>query len=430
MAESPFHLSLSAKGLQKLETPSHEKDFMFIVGDLRYACPSFVAEFLSPRITALRSQDITIAEFSITTEDPEHCFEILMSIGFGHEVCLSPPQIRFFRRIAGELRNSELFELTLKREGGQITEEELKARLDFLSGIDENLPCEVELISSHFSELSVSDFDQLSSSVLEAILSDSSLVVWDEDSIFEVIRRRASADLSYFRLLEFVRFEFLSVECMGRAFEFISSSFDSLSLGVWSSLRNRLTLPVTPLSQTGRLCPPAVDSKIISAVPQIFCALRGQALRLLYRGSRDGFEASAFHGRCDGHPNTITLICSTTGCIFGGYTPLAWNSRNGYVPDPSEKTFIFTLKNPHNLPARIYKLKDAQYAINDQAQYGPTFGCNAVYVCDKCQSSTSSYSNVNIHYVNDTGIQGLQVLTGAKNFTVKEIEVFEVISRV
>jgi hypothetical protein len=30
-------------------------------------------------------------------------------------------------------------------------------------------------------------------------------------------------------------------------------------------------------------------------------------------------------------------------------------------------------------------------------------------------------------YANDTGIDGKQVLTGAYNFTVKEIEVFEVI---
>jgi hypothetical protein len=32
-----------------------------------------------------------------------------------------------------------------------------------------------------------------------------------------------------------------------------------------------------------------------------------------------------------------------------------------------------------------------------------------------------------IAYINDTGIAGDQVLTGARNFTVDEIEVFEVI---
>jgi hypothetical protein len=115
MADSPIHLSLSAKGLQRLETVNHEKDFAFIVGDLRYPCPSLVAEFLSPRITALRSQDSTIDEFAVKTEDPEHWFEILMSVGFGKDISLLPPQIRFVRSVAGELWNSELFELTLNR---------------------------------------------------------------------------------------------------------------------------------------------------------------------------------------------------------------------------------------------------------------------------------------------------------------------------
>jgi hypothetical protein len=48
MSESQMHLSLSVKGLQRLESVSHEKDFAFIVGNERYCRPSFVAEFLSP----------------------------------------------------------------------------------------------------------------------------------------------------------------------------------------------------------------------------------------------------------------------------------------------------------------------------------------------------------------------------------------------
>src|SRR5262245_59210240 len=49
--------------------------------------------------------------------------------------------------------------------------------------------------------------------------------------------------------------------------------------------------------------------------------------RLLYRGSRDGFEAGRFHDVCDGHSHTLTIVESEFGCVFGGYTPIAW--RNG-----------------------------------------------------------------------------------------------------
>jgi hypothetical protein len=123
----------------------------------------------------------------------------------------------------------------------------------------------------------------------------------------------------------------------------------------------------------------------------------------------------------------ISVISSTNDSIFGGYTPLTWSSRNASVPDPNQKTLIFTIKNPYNLPARIFKLKHVQYTSNDAVSYGPAFGGNAVYVCDKCQTCNSSYSSENSPYLNDTGIVGNQVLIGAFTVTVKEFEVFEVI---
>jgi hypothetical protein len=58
----------------ELETVNHETDFTFIVGVTRYSCPSCVAEFLSPWVTSLRAQEITIDEFTIDTDDPNDYF--------------------------------------------------------------------------------------------------------------------------------------------------------------------------------------------------------------------------------------------------------------------------------------------------------------------------------------------------------------------
>jgi hypothetical protein len=418
------------KGLQRLENVNHEKDFAFIVGDERYHCPSFVAEFLSPRVASRRSQDITIDEFIIETEDPDHHFGTLLSVGFGREVSFTEPALRFVRSVCRDLCNSELFEQTLKSKDGEVSESELKTRLEFLSGVNGSCDCDVSAVASHFCDFSVSDFDGLSPSVIEAILSDSGLVLQDEDSLFEVIHRRASTDLSYFGLLEFVRFEFLSDHCMKRAIEFISSSFGSFTFGIWSSLQTRLTLPVEPPSQPGRFSLPPIDSKIISATPEIFSACRGKICRLLYRGSRDGFQARAFHSRCDGHGNTVTLILSTNDCIFGGYTPLAWSSRDESVSDPSLKSFVFTIKNPHNLPPTILKQQQEGNAIHQYGQRGPVFGQgHTLSVCDQCHTSDGSYSNFGSTYANDAGIAKDQVLAGTRNFTVEEIEVFEVVHR-
>jgi hypothetical protein len=41
----------------------------------------------------------------------------------------------------------------------------------------------------------------------------------------------------------------------------------------------------------------------------------------LWCGSRDDFRALDFHGCCDGHANTLTLIENAKGNIFEALTP-------------------------------------------------------------------------------------------------------------
>jgi hypothetical protein len=72
---------------------------------------------------------------------------------------------------------------------------------------------------------------------------------------------------------------------------------------------------------------PGLDSRIISNFPEIFAEFR--KFSLLWRGSRDGFKKEEFHRRCDDHPNTLTVILDTNGNIFGGFTPVKWESENG-----------------------------------------------------------------------------------------------------
>jgi hypothetical protein len=100
---------------------------------------------------------------------------------------------------------------------------------------------------------------------------------------------------------------------------------------------------------------PPLKSRIISDFPEIFAEFRGKRFSLLWRGSRDGFKATEFHRRCDGPANTLTVILDTRGNIFGGFTPVPWESRawdgnedNRRKVDRSQKSFLFTLKNPHN----------------------------------------------------------------------------------
>jgi hypothetical protein len=169
------------------------------------------------------------------------------------------------------------------------------------------------------------------------------------------------------------------------------------------------------------------SSLIVATFPALLAEFTGKQFTLLWRGSRDGFGTRDFHFRCDGHANTLLLIRDTKGNIFGGFTPVEWESTGCLKPDPSLKSFLFTLKNPHLFPARKFALtaKGQVEAIVCSPLSGPNF-CD-VRVSDSCnansESATSRFGN---SYVNDTGLRRKTFFTGSKRFTVKEIEVFEI----
>jgi hypothetical protein len=183
----------------------------------------------------------------------------------------------------------------------------------------------------------------------------------------------------------------------------------------------------TPLSSSSpSLSSLTFQSTILSSIPTILDDLKTKQWTLLYRGTTHNFSSSTFHTKCDGQSNTITLILMTKGFIFGGFTPVAWDSNSGYKTDNSQKSFVFTIKNPQNIEPRKFALSSASLAIYCGSDRGPTFGSHSIYVANDSNSNNSSYTDLGNSYVNDTGINGEQVFTGESHFTVQEIEVFSI----
>jgi hypothetical protein len=123
------------------------------------------------------------------------------------------------------------------------------------------------------------------------------------------------------------------------------------------------------------------------------------------------------------------VILDTKGNIFGGFTPVEWESRSSFPShkeDDSLKSFLFTLKNPHNIPPRRFALKAKwkHTAIGCNSRDGPCF-YGGIIVSDNCNPSTSN-SYIGNYYINDTGLDGGIVCTGSQYFKAREIEVFEI----
>jgi hypothetical protein len=126
------------------------------------------------------------------------------------------------------------------------------------------------------------------------------------------------------------------------------------------------------------------------------------------------------------------VILDKDGNIFGGFTPVRWEfidpkSRAVDPMDLSLGNFLFTLKNPHNLPPKKYPLKPEMKHKAVQCCDPPYYLVSGDYELqvsfdESCEGSVY-IRNV---YENDTGLEGNKVFTGSRDFDVEEIEVFEI----
>jgi len=165
-------------------------------------------------------------------------------------------------------------------------------------------------------------------------------------------------------------------------------------------------------------------------------------IELLYRGSRDGFSAKNFHEKCDNKGETLTIIKSDKDFIFGGYTEINWDStiwnkkigeNNNSRRNGNGNEFVFSLKNPHNIHPSKFNLKNEwlNHSICCDGNLGPIFGCNDIRIENNCNVKKNRFTfydfNPGEYCFDDTTGKKRLLFTGENSYTVKEIEVFNII---
>lgn len=185
-----------------------------------------------------------------------------------------------------------------------------------------------------------------------------------------------------------------------------------------------------------------------------------QEWTLLYRGSEHGFEAANFHSKCDNIPNTLTIIKSSKGHVFGGFTQATWETKSATSETKTKSrqerarernqpcqfkldrtAFIFSLKNDKDKSARI-NVTQADHAILCDDSCGPCFGQYDIKIMNESNknqntSQLHSYkytprreeerdddSDYN-DYVYSHHDRSIYFLVGESYFKVAEIEVFQ-----
>ena len=158
------------------------------------------------------------------------------------------------------------------------------------------------------------------------------------------------------------------------------------------------------------------------------CKLSGKRFKMIYRATRDGFQASSFHAKCDHQSRTLTIIQTTQGYIFGGYTSVEWVSDKRWKANPN--AFLFSLVNVRSLPQLMPVQVGDPYSIRCESSIGPTFGFGgSICISNNSNTTAESYSNLGKSYdltlFSNGTIEPKSFLAGSRYFQTSEIEVFQ-----
>jgi hypothetical protein len=205
--ESTQELRPTGRGMAHIAVSKKENDFTFIVGGHRYDCPWFVADFLSPRVGRLHANDPSACELVIGASDAQGQFNDFLSLGRGCAVSLTSANRPFFLSVAVELENFELYWQIQGDFSDSVTFQSFCSTVENLNWIDFASPQVISFIASHFFEMDRSFLSRLPISTLSLILSQDSLRIESEDSLYEFVISACDCCAESSSLLDLIRFE-------------------------------------------------------------------------------------------------------------------------------------------------------------------------------------------------------------------------------
>ncbi len=139
------------------------------------------------------------------------------------------------------------------------------------------------------------------------------------------------------------------------------------------------------------------------------CDLLGNVeLTLLYKASVHGYNASAFHQRCDRQGPTLLVAYNSSGYIFGGYTSVDYSQSGREITDEEALLFSFTSGT-----SSYIKVNSGYNARYDDAKW-PNFG-QQLYFCNNNQpvvyhqGGNAFNINTSLMYGNDTQLSECEV---------------------
>jgi hypothetical protein len=173
------------------------------------------------------------------------------------------------------------------------------------------------------------------------------------------------------------------------------------------------------------------NKKVAQAFTKLFNERKKQykpKFALLWRGSRDGFNASTFHSRCDSKGPTFTVISVGGGRhIFGAYTGESWHSAGTWS---AGRAWLYGLVNSRGKPVKLENPSGGSNNIFHSSSYGPTWGSGHDLHVNNSMKSASNHCSPSQYRTVAAGFESVSVdntlLAGTGSWMLDEIEVFSV----
>ena len=146
-------------------------------------------------------------------------------------------------------------------------------------------------------------------------------------------------------------------------------------------------------------------------------------LNLLYRATKDGDTSKIFFEKCSHKGPTISLIKTKKGRRFGGFTKTEWTDKQEWKTLKDKNAFLFSLDDK-----KKYKILKPDYAMrcipyNYCLAYGNDCCGEGLCVHNGFLQKSDNWEN------NDKKVYDLpsdNCLSGEKNFSIEELEVYQI----
>ena len=237
------------QGLRNIASlPINEEDeFAFVFGKSKIVLSKYVAAFISPKISKLLKEDPFFDEFVIDSKNTD--MQLFHSIIVGETIKINKENSQFLRDVAIALCNAELLDavndVIYNRSPVEITTNNVLEEINenHNAGIDSSSL--IEFAAKHVSHIKKKDLLELEPIIIDQILSNNSLMIENEDWLFDLIDEYVQThghDTSY--LYRNVAFEYLSSGCIN---QFVKNfSFEDMTASLWSAICGRLQHEVVP----------------------------------------------------------------------------------------------------------------------------------------------------------------------------------------